>query len=87
MAEYIEREVVMRKINGEFPDAHYPSWYSALLEEIPAADVVEVVRCGKCKFTDDRSAYGIVCTCDHGGMLGSFVAETDFCSYGERRCE
>lgn len=44
MAEYIEREAAIRKINGEFPDAHYPSWYAAPLEEVPVADVVEVVR-------------------------------------------
>ncbi len=49
------------------------------------ADFVEVVKCGECKFTDNRCAYGIVCICEHGGMQGAFVSKTDFCSYGKRR--
>ena len=53
--------------------------------EYPIADVVEVVRCGECKFTDKRCAYGIVCICEHGGMQGTFVSKTDYCNYGRRR--
>ena len=42
MAEYIEREAAVESFMGEFPDAHYPSWYAEKLKEIPAADVAEV---------------------------------------------
>lgn len=84
MAEYIEREAAIRKINGEFPDAHYPSWYAALIEEIPAADVVEVVRCKDCKWFGRDLGYGKH-DCKKYEM--PFCLETDFCSYGERRVE
>lgn len=56
------------------------------VQEIPAADVVEVVRCKDCKFCDD--AY-----CNDGRKLkdlyycnwfGSVVEKNDFCSYGAK---
>ena len=43
---------------------------------LPAADVVEVVRCKDCKHLFDT-----VC-CD---QFWTRVAENDFCSHGERR--
>lgn len=57
------------------------------LKNLPAVDAVEVVRCGECEFIDDKCAHGIVCICDHGGMCGTFVADTDFCSCGKRRMD
>jgi hypothetical protein len=42
MAEYIEREAAVESFMGEFPDAHYPSWYAEKLKELPTADVAEV---------------------------------------------
>ena len=33
---------------SEPPDAHYPQWYVDKIKAIPAADVVEVVRCREC---------------------------------------
>jgi len=42
MKEYIKREAALHEINGQFPDAHYPSWYAALIEKIPAVDVEPV---------------------------------------------
>ena len=64
MAEYIEREAAVESFMGEFPDAHYPSWYAEKLKELPTADVaevrhgrwikqkllgIEVVDCSECK--------------------------------------
>lgn len=59
--EYIRREDAVHTIMGQPTDAHYPSWYAAQIEDIPAADVVPVVhgewlptnddnkkRCNKC---------------------------------------
>ena len=57
------------------------------IDNLPAVDAVEVVRCGECEFIDDKCAHGIVCICDHGGMCGTFVADTDFCSCGKRRMD
>ena len=85
MGEYIKREAAIRKINGEFPDAHYPSWYAALIEEIPAADVVEVVRCKDCEYFLKTEVNGngfLICS-----ATDKEIFEDDFCSYGERRSE
>lgn len=48
MDEYIKREAVIEVIMSEPPDAHYPQWYVDKIKAIPAADVVEVVRCREC---------------------------------------
>ena len=46
MAEYIEREAAFSKIG---PDEYYhTNEIKDILRDIPAADVVEVVRCGQC---------------------------------------
>ena len=42
MDEYIKREAALHEINSQFPDAHYPSWFAALIEKIPAVDVKPV---------------------------------------------
>ena len=84
MAEYIERKAAIRKINGEFPDAHYPSWYAALIEEIPAADVVEVVRCKDCKYGEkDTETADLWYLCKYDGCVLNYV--NHYCGYGKRR--
>jgi hypothetical protein len=64
------------------------AWYKAddiykVLEEIPAADVVEVVRCKDCKYLEEAyvNAKGFL-FCPASGME---VTDMDFCSYGKRR--
>ena len=61
MAEYIEREALLEKIEEYEPlnwtgsdaemqaDSDY-RFYRALVEEQPIADVVEAVRCKDCKY-------------------------------------
>jgi len=91
MAEYIKREdvvksvikdnrfvfrtedlrneaVVFRTVYKDFADVIYA---------IPAADVVEVVRCKDCKFVSKDKPF-MWCN-------GNRVNPDDFCSYGERR--
>lgn len=53
--------------------------YMDEVESIPAADVVEVVRCKDCKHY-----YHGTCTNDFALNL---MRENDYCSYGERRSE
>lgn len=49
-----------------------------ILSDIPAADVVQVVRCKDCLFfTTEKSC------CRPEGLIKA--REDDFCSYGERR--
>lgn len=49
---------------------------------IPAADVVEVVRCKDCKHRGKLYRSHL---CDHPNALLSKVTDDDFCSQGERR--
>ena len=56
----------------------------AMLDLIPAADVVEVVRCGQCKHATEDIIVEGVCYC-HKIQQGMFL--DGFCSYGERKCE
>lgn len=94
MAEHIEREAVLsicREMSAcEWNHRVSPvSWADAYeqfgddVEEIPAADVVEVVRCKDC------------IKCVHDKIFGHYwcnrmnstykVKPDDFCSYGEQR--
>lgn len=70
----------------------YDNWEEIIdaLENLPAADVVEVVRCGQCRYSGPASKlsqkYGVpgVLTC-HGPMCNRRnVTATDFCSRGAR---
>lgn len=91
--EYIERQTLLHKIR----------WASSAEEavmsvrRIPAADVVEVVRCRECKYWGDEAGElqrsdGVLCArCKiHNYLLdgrhtGWCPTENDFCSYGERK--
>lgn len=82
--EYIEREVIRSKIQSVFQkhnvafgghNGGFAEKAAAAFDEIPAADVVEVVRCKDCK-------YYPFCfrTIRTGGNRPD-----DFCSYGVRK--
>ena len=49
-----------------------------MLDELPAADVVPVVRCKDCRYRVDPDK-----CCHPDGLLRS--KDSDFCSYGERK--
>ena len=92
--EYIEREEALSAIKQAFEKGERPSLY---IKCIPAADVVEVVRCRECKYWGDeagelqRSDRGLFARCKvHNYLLdgrhtGWCPTENDFCSYGERK--
>ena len=48
------------------------------LEQVPSADVVEVVRCKDCIHYDEHTRW----QCD---KFGQSVNADDYCSYGERK--
>ena len=56
----------------------------AVIDNAPAADVAQVVRCKGCKYGDHDSKPdgAMVCLRTKDGFLRK---ETDFCSYGERK--
>lgn len=90
MKEYIDREAVIKHLDeckGTPPEICY-TWpiYGALecfVKDIPAADVVEVVRCKDCKYYKPESRNGKVKYCCRSAFVK--VGEMDFCSYGERK--
>lgn len=93
MAEYIEREALMRRIKeihcAECDSYHgvrcRACWVDDTLDYIdsePAADVAPVVRCKDCKHCDPENYH-----CDHpmGTAAPLRRKPDDFCSYGERK--
>ena len=94
MAEYIEREALevalnhrlnfLMAENGEYD--HYTSGFDEAVtrvENFPAADVVEVVRCKDCLYSRER--YGHL-ECIHGVSYRNTWNKPDFfCAYGERK--
>lgn len=92
MREYISREAAINKLLQCADD--YDPDYSDItvahaiskIKEIPAADVVEVVRCKDCKYwiaghiSDNDTFYPPKCA-----LVRDERSNDDFCSYGERR--
>ena len=88
MAEYIEREALLEKAEEiewwnettGFYD-HIRIVHAYDVEDAPAADVVEVVRCKDCQHARQTVYGNYHCLVDH--RLAH--EETDYCSYGERK--
>ena len=75
--EYISREAALMKLMQDGCSAKNLQSIS----DMPAADVVEVVRCRACKYLVDATinANGfLIC-----GISDMEIAPDDFCSYGE----
>lgn len=99
MAEYIDKKTQIEELKRIY-HAHYVKAREQSIHDVfkavfkklsnaPAADVVEVVRCGECihnygvKANCEFNPHDIVC--DWWSTDG--MDETDFCSRGERRSE
>ena len=98
MSKYIDAEQAIKEIgvpynrseHDDFVDGFNSGLESAAntIKEMPAADVVEVVRCKDCKhyqFADNR-AFGMpVKMCEWLGFED--VDDDDFCSRAERKTD
>ena len=85
MAEYIERGMAIAKLTALEIAEPCATLTDAkrMLADMPAADVVAVVRCGKCIHRDPEDK-----KCDCGCWHIPFtVKDDDFCSYGERKSD
>ena len=91
MAEYIKREALLKVLRGSAV-AKYPASFAMGLfaaasevERLPAADVVEVVRCKDCEYGEFclnlAGAEYVSCKLDDC----SARKPEEFCSYGERK--
>ena len=87
--QYIEREAAKRELLSWAACMNHPEYLMRddalhVIDSIPAADVVGVVRCRDCKF---RSSWmmnrNLRYICPESGMFPN--CENDFCSYGKRK--
>lgn len=92
MPKYIEREVTIKKLKDNVIEMESHIYYPSnkgipedeiedVVNEIPIADVVEVVRCEDCKY----SSFIKSCSkyeCSKG--CGALKFSNDFCSLGKR---
>jgi hypothetical protein len=89
--DYISREAAIEAMYKD-AEAHqdhtfWTTQYEALLN-IPAADVVEVVRCKDCKYSEHWYRDKRLCRLWYGEEKTSApidVFDDGFCNYGERR--
>ena len=100
--EYIEREAAKRELLSWAVSINHPEYLIRddalhVIDSIPAADVVEAVRCRDCKYWGDEAGKlqhsdGVLfarCKVHNylidGRHTGGCPTENDFCSYGERK--
>ena len=79
--KYVEANDLMKHL----PNEPYKGAIRRVLQQAPAADVVEVVRCMDCKYYEQAKVNNkgfLICPAS-----GMEITEADFCSYGERRTE
>lgn len=90
MAEYIEREAAIKAMEkadytaiADDADSCKADYLREVIESVPAADVVPVVRCKDCKhaYINSFSVTSGVVFCSSNMKA---MQEDDFCSYGER---
>ncbi len=72
--EYIEREAARKFLAQDYAYAA-----ADLLKYVPAADVVEVVRCCKCKWWHTEGC------AFRKDSIPNLPSADDFCSHGERK--
>lgn len=99
--QYIEREAAKRELLSWAVCMNHPEYLMKddalhIIDSIPAADVVEVVRCKDCryfwkyseKFAQEVEHADGYCFIEvlHGEEMQYFACKyDDYCSYGERR--
>lgn len=83
VTDYISREAAKQRIRDSFSDLAHRCEINAILNSIPAADVVEVVRCKDCTYFSH-----VKCQEERAGLCEHFDAYmyiSDYCSDGYRR--
>ena len=83
--QYIEREAAKRELLSWAVCMNHPEYLMRddalhVIDSIPAADVVGVVRCRECKYHEDTHVIGF----EHCCLYDLTMRHNDFCSYGKR---
>lgn len=84
MARYIDADALKRsriECQSSLMRFELSNAFVTLVDSIPTADVVPVVRCKDCKHRDPED-YRCDCGCWH---MPYITKDEDFCSYGVRR--
>lgn len=85
MAEYIERGAAIEVVKHAWAKGLDPT---QCIEITPAADVVEVVRCGQCLYSVLAGVQWICVHPDQYCDCGAKIVDPGyFCGYGRRRDE
>lgn len=101
MPEYIEREAMLVAFDRTISELRVKAGESVLLQvsigfvqnsrdfvaNVPAADVVEVVRCKDCRHFCPYEGEEHKGDCNELVGLESCVYEDDYCSYGEAKMD
>lgn len=88
MAEYIDRRKIRytwwQKQDGTITDG---VTLQSIIDDIPTADVVPVVRCCDCKHRQENPDINNTCylTCNKIHGIQRTIEPDDYCSYGERK--
>lgn len=86
---YIEREALKTELQKKIELSHnarravIEEDFIAIIDDMPAADVVEVVRCKDCLYATER--YGHLNCINGVSYRNSWNKPDDYCSYGERK--
>ena len=59
MSDLISRQAAIDAIIGQPPEPHYPSWYAAQIEKLPAAQPQTSMLTVECKLDDEELAKAI----------------------------
>lgn len=88
MAEYISRETALNVVDFWASSREQNIQLTAAVNAVPAADVVEVVRCGECAWWQDRWAVQTELGKWHYCANVDISTPKDFyCAFGEKMQE
>ena len=87
---YVEKEKVLEIAKDKYYSDFHKSMADLtslreLLEDTPAADVVDVIRCKDCKYAFHHPLGYIYCHRDGRNAYEMVFKKDSFCSYGERK--
>ncbi|MBR5874831.1 MAG: hypothetical protein IKY90_08895 [Oscillospiraceae bacterium] len=86
MDKFIEAEKLKQVVKAnDWSNKAVPLAVGMIIDAMPSADVVQVVRCKYCRYWDEcRIGEGL---CEHpvNGITRDYTLGDDFCSYGERK--
>lgn len=89
MNDYIKREDAIKAMARGLgiPYTDFIDVAERCMDDIPPADVVEVVRCKDCKYWDNTTKWAVCTKWSADPYEQANTEKNDYCSYGERKDE